>query len=456
MLANLIWGRSSDGQVSSVPQGQPFFNAHGPVHFGFHPHYTGWEIKYAVKSAAHNWIVPNIPLPFSNEDLFLQAVGMRADYVKRGQTLQELYDDMKDPPRQAVDRLIYQQNRAFQQANAPLEWKLAGLEPRIRLVKDSDQKIKYLFVILKTEWKLPPGKPRNKSPGPAGRSDREENTPEAPRPRAQDGNTYENNHTRNNYEQPSTSGHENSPTPIAQNPIIIGDGPSRVRTPPPQQAEIPVVIDNPLMAADPAVFAGYSGTDGLLDEELRPLEMQETRETRYYSSPSPEHHRARENVEDIYQEWHQDRVRMRYERPPPPPLHLNREIPHIYDRPPPPQVNREMPHIYARPPPPQTNQRRPRIHARPPPPEIRRREYEEVRTQIARDPIRRNPEYVHLWKDQDRRHWEDVYLGRVQRSDLTVEDQDMVIDGLVSQWDEVVERPPNVNKTKITSTSTWR
>jgi hypothetical protein len=517
MLANLIWSKSNRGEV--LPSSQTF-DGHGNADLGSHPQYTGWEIKrpnptayslkgpngYDVKPNAHNlpWLVPDRPLAFSNEDLFLQAVGLRAKSVKEGRNLTEIYETLKDLPREAVNRLIDQRNDMLQRANLPLEWKLAGLQTRKRGEKGYRFKTVYLFVILKTEWRLRPSPYPNDligaTRGPAGahRTARVYKFDEAPRGyyrttygeesggaqrykagpsrsrdapsvpifsstgspsnRAMRNSSYSPPSSPEPYEQrediqqqptyleqlkkkkymssapPPTPGpswessygsRPNPPTPEShpRQYIEIARSISR-RSSPELHANMPYRNDrspSPRLHQELPHMRPRSPSPARYPEETRSHRHSSYRE--HYQEVPHMHHRSQpeyyqERPQEYYQPRHQE-----YPNPPPPPPWIYHQL-HIYPQVPTPELRQERDN---------------------PIPQVRQRQYEQVRGLRSRDPIRHDPAFVNLWKDRDRGLWEEVYLGLVSTPydvELTVGQQNRVMDGLVSQWDEVVERLP--------------
>jgi len=171
MVADLLKEKASlrrfrnNGQLPPDPEDAPFgtaeYLAAAPA---FHPRYKAWKIRRATiddheirpRVQISSWKTPVvIPLAFSNEDLFLQAIGLRAKYIKKGRTHQDVYNELRtQSQRDVIDRLRQQQNHLLQRDNPRLEWTLAGLRPKIRRINSYVSETVSILVILKTELKL--------------------------------------------------------------------------------------------------------------------------------------------------------------------------------------------------------------------------------------------------------------------------------------------------------------
>lgn len=163
--------KTDDGHGQFDNQQQGPSNGSLPAPFAgalaFHPRYAGWKIRQARATndesrVGKSWKTPEMTrLTFSNEDLFLQAVGLRAKYVKKGLSHLSVYDNLRKTQRAAVDTLRHQQNQLLQRINRRLEWELAGLKLRTRRSNSHPSETISILVILKTEIRLPLGNEPN-------------------------------------------------------------------------------------------------------------------------------------------------------------------------------------------------------------------------------------------------------------------------------------------------------
>ena len=162
MVAYSISRMQNIGQVLSESK------AFGRYLAGFHPRYTGWEIKRTQRTIEmaenragpgetdYSWDAPAVQVPHSDEDLFLHALELRAQYVKQGKTLKSVQDSLTADQRNAIEKVRNEQNRQLEEETIELEWHLAGID---RLPSSYSSRLEplSLFVILKTGWSKPAG-----------------------------------------------------------------------------------------------------------------------------------------------------------------------------------------------------------------------------------------------------------------------------------------------------------
>jgi hypothetical protein len=444
MLANFIWPQEDKVPAPRPTEKRPPINRFvGP---GFHPRYCGWTIQMSRVNPNDidpvprkpYWEILNASLAFSNEDLYLQAVGLRAKYVREGETLPGVLNGLKTIQRAAVHRLLHEQNHILQLSNQPLEWRLAGIEPRMHRGKSPETHANLsVMVILKTEWRLPVP-----NPPPVNRHD-----PPLP---VQFGPQYTSYYAASPAPPPPpsppnlhVSQRPSSPSPPTSQPS------SSTTLPPSPQPESqraqqeasgspprppPRSIPHP---ATPSVVNHISENEDSWieewDEEWNDVRVHRGQRTTpiivpnsYPESSTPLiiHTTSDQPPEPIY-------MYMGREHPPPPPafVHMNQGMPPAI--PGPPFVN------------------------------------------MRRDPPMPPPPYAHPLRDQERRRMESRYLGRVperagqvpgrpaamqnqagrqnQETEITAEEQNTVIRGLLSEWDDVMGCMPQVRTRQATS-----
>lgn len=157
-------------RIKNIDQVPSVSKASGRYLAGFHPRYIGWEItrtKTTMEVAEnrprpsesnYSWDSAAVQVLHSDEDLFLHALELRAQYVKQGKTLKSLQDSLTSDQRNAIENLRIEQNRLLEEETTELEWHLAGIDPitlRVPPSYSSRPEPVSLFVILKTGWRKP-------------------------------------------------------------------------------------------------------------------------------------------------------------------------------------------------------------------------------------------------------------------------------------------------------------
>lgn len=134
------------------------------------PLYAGWKLRKAtadepgigqrVRTPSWKTSIAS-PLPFSTEELFLQATGLIVKNGRKSRSVDDVYGGLRtQSQRNAIDALVAEENRKLQPLHPGLEWKLAGLRPRKRHLTYYATDTAYIVVILKTEviqWPRGPG-----------------------------------------------------------------------------------------------------------------------------------------------------------------------------------------------------------------------------------------------------------------------------------------------------------
>jgi hypothetical protein len=148
-----------------VPPAQPIPDFPRRMISDYQARYAGWRMQKGSdgkipvpKKAVQSWKHPiSTPLILSNEELFLEVRAIEDGNTKRGFSLQQVFDRLtSDDKRRAITELITSQNQSLQAWEADLEWKMAGLRIRTKVVSRRKTETEHITVILKTELMIPP------------------------------------------------------------------------------------------------------------------------------------------------------------------------------------------------------------------------------------------------------------------------------------------------------------